>query len=367
MLGDFAERGVYASYLLGELRVDGLDTDKEEDAATSSRQRIVEDDPRYLALREFIGEELKHIQNRWSELRVDAGARKAAEIPAVSSWIEQLPRRYSGKAKRWLGKLNRINIGSDAERRQLIKHAVLAFEFFRWNEDIERLEAIDDENIEAVIDMFRELDGLETNLYGQIVEQRVAVIRTMQEKVDRNDQEKVIQKYIFDHLWLLDPSWERVESSEFMEKRVGLLFDDINDVLTNEEKAARLDIKYRKTAGKHVIIELKRPERSISVYDLGKQIQNYRSGMLKILEKRGAAVREPVEFVCLLGKPPREWSDPEGQQTVEDVLQAQNARYVNYDELLANSYQAYRDYLEKARIVNKIGKIIKAIDDYSEQ
>ena len=84
MLGDYAERGVYASYLLGELRVDGLDTDKEEDAATSSRQRIVEDDPRYLALKEFIGEELKHIQKRWSGLRLDAGARKAAEIPAVS-------------------------------------------------------------------------------------------------------------------------------------------------------------------------------------------------------------------------------------------------------------------------------------------
>jgi hypothetical protein len=64
MLDDFSERGVYASYLIGELRFDSLDTydgqgtDRDEDAATSSRQSIVEDDPRYQVLRSFLGDEL---------------------------------------------------------------------------------------------------------------------------------------------------------------------------------------------------------------------------------------------------------------------------------------------------------------------
>jgi len=70
MLDDFSERGVYATYLIGELRFDGLDTYDggetilDDDAATSSRQRIVEDDPRYQQLRRFLGAELKHIQNQ---------------------------------------------------------------------------------------------------------------------------------------------------------------------------------------------------------------------------------------------------------------------------------------------------------------
>ena len=93
---------------------------------------------------------------------------------------------------------------------------MLAFEFHRWNENLDTLESIGDENLESVIRMFRELDGLETTLYGQIVQQRIAVIRALQEKVDRNAKERVIQEYIFDHLWLLDPSWERTESSELM-------------------------------------------------------------------------------------------------------------------------------------------------------
>ena len=371
LLSDFTERGIYSSYLIGELRMDGLDTasgsdiDHDEDAATSSRQRIVEDDPRYVALKEFVGRELKFLQGRWSEWRVDAGTRTAMEIPEVKDWIESLPKQFSGKAKRWLGKINRINVGDVSERRQLVKHAVLAFEFYRWNENLDNLDAIGDENLEAVIRMFRELDGLEATLYGQIVQQRIAVIRALQEKVDQNAKERVIQTYIFDHLWLLDPSWERVEASEVMEKRVGSLFVDVDAKLSAEEKRARLDIKYRKTAGKHVIIELKRPERTVSVYDLAKQIQKYRDGMLRILENLGTP-HEPVEFVCLLGKAPAEWEGPDGKRTVEEVLDVHNARYVNYDELLENSLQAYSDYLQRARIVDRLGEVIGAIDDYTE-
>ena len=372
LLGDFTERGIYASYLIGELRVDGLDTatgdepEPDEDSATSSRQRIVEDDPRYVALKGFVAGELKFIQQRWSELRRDAGSRIAMEIPEVKEWADGLPKEISSRAKSWLGKINRLRMDNLDERRQLTKHAVLAFEFHRWNENLDRLETIDDENLESVISMFRELDGLEATLYGQIVRKRIDVIRALQEKVDDNARERIIQTYIFDHLWLLDPSWERVEASEFMEKRVGTLFREVDTGLSDEEKNARLDIKYRKTAGKHVIIELKRPDRSVSVYELGRQIEKYRSGLTKVLEAAGTP-HEPIEFVCLMGRPPSEWSNPNGQALVEDTLKVQNARYVNYDELLTNSYQAYSDYLRQAKVVKGLGKVIGAIDDYANE
>ena len=372
LLGDFTERGIYASYLIGELRVDGLDTatgdepEPDEDSATSSRQRIVEDDPRYVALKGFVAGELKFIQQRWSALRRDAGSQIAMEIPEVKEWADGLPKEISSRAKSWLGKINRLRMDNLDERRQLTKHAVLAFEFHRWNENLDRLETIDDENLESVISMFRELDGLEATLYGQIVRKRIDVIRTLQEKVDDNARERIIQTYIFDHLWLLDPSWERVEASEFMEKRVGTLFREVDAGLSDEEKNARLDIKYRKTAGKHVIIELKRPDRSVSVYEFGRQIEKYRSGLTKVLEAAGTP-HEPIEFVCLMGRPPSEWSNPNGQALVEDTLKVQNARYVNYDELLTNSYQAYSDYLRQAKVVKGLGKVIGAIDDYANE
>ena len=71
---------------------------------------------------------------------------------------------------------------------------------------MDRLDEIDERNIEGAIERFTELDSLEANLYGQIIRQRVEVIRASRIKVDENTLEKVIQRYIFDHLWLLDPS-----------------------------------------------------------------------------------------------------------------------------------------------------------------
>ncbi len=371
ILSDFSETSVYAKYLIGEIHVDGLDTyqgpgtELDDDAATSSRQRILEDDSRYVALKSFLNAELQYIRRRWRELRLEDGVKSAIQIPAVKKWLDGLPRDYAVKARQWVGKVHRISTDNPSERLHLVKHAILAFEFYRWKSNIDRLDQITDENLDAVISVFQDLDDLEASLYGQIVQQRIAVIRTLQDKVDENDKEKVIQSYIFDHLWLLDPSWERVEGSERMETSVGKLFDDVEAELSQAERDARIDIKYRKTVGKHVIIELKRPERSVSVHDLARQVGKYRSGMLRILSSIGTP-HEPVEFVCLLGKPPLEESDEGGQQVVEGTLAAVNARYVNYDALLHNAFEAYRDYRSKRQQFDWLSEVIKEIDDYSD-
>lgn len=373
MLTDFSERGVYASYLIGELRVDALDkydggeTKPDDDAATSSRQRIVEDDERYRELRETIGHELKHIQKKWAEFRSEEGERKALEIPEVKEWVDDLKPPVRKKAKRWLGKINRIRIDDADEQKEMIKHAVLAFEFHRINENLDRLERIGDENLQVALEIFGELDSLESNLYGQIVQQRIEVIRTLQEKIDKNALEKVIQKYLFGHLWLLDPAWERTEGTEVMERSVKKLFDEVDTDLSEEEKKARLDIKYRKTAGQHVIIELKRPERVVGILDLlSRQIAKYYNGMRKILDRHGKP-HEPVEIVLLVGRQPKEWRDEREKQNAAKTLDPYNARIVFYDQLLGDAYKAYTNYFEKRKVVDRLAEVIKAIDDYAPE
>lgn len=370
ILGDFSERGVYASYLIGEIRAEGLDlydgpgTVRDEDAATSSRQRLVEDDERYRKLQSFLGSELKHVQSRWADLRAEDGAKRALEIPAVQSWMESLKPAVRAKARRWLGKINRVTIDDVDERKQLIKHAVLGFEFFRLHENLEALDQISDDNLAAALDLFVELDGLEANLYGQIVQQRIKVIQTLQEKVDENALEKAIQQYLFDHLWLLDPSWERAEGTEVMEKRVQAMFADVTASLTDEERKGRLDIGYRKAAGEHVIIELKRPDRVVTRSEMLDQSEKYLSGMLRLLEAQGTP-HDPIEIVFVLGSTPREWSNPGGKDRVIDQLKTNRARIVFYDALLANAEKSYRDYLTRRSVVDTLGQVIAAIDDYA--
>lgn len=370
MLGDFSERGVYASYLIGELKAEGLDlydgpgTARDDDAATSSRQKLVEDDERYVLLKQFVGAELKFIQNRWADLRADAGANKAMEIPAVADWMQGLKPAVRSRARKWLGKLNRIKMDDLDEQKQLIKHAVLGFEFYRLHENLEALDNISDDNLVTALEVFAELDGLEANLYGQIVQQRIKVIRTLQDKVDENALEKAIQEYLFDHLWLLDPSWERAEGTALMEARVQKMFADVTAELSDEERLGRLDIGYRKSAGEHVIIELKRPERVLSRSEMLDQSEKYLAGMMKLLEAQGTP-HEPVEIVFVLGKEPRELKNPGGKQRVAEQLKSNHARIVYYDGLLQSAEKSYSDYLSQRGVVDKLGLVIAAIDDYA--
>ncbi|MDH5667698.1 MAG: ATP-binding protein, partial [Nitrospira sp.] len=61
ILEEFNEGRLFTKYLIGEIHADFLDLDDKDDSATSSRQKIIEDDPRYLALKEFIRAEVRNI------------------------------------------------------------------------------------------------------------------------------------------------------------------------------------------------------------------------------------------------------------------------------------------------------------------
>ena len=149
-----------------------------------------------------------------------------------------------------------------------------------------------------------------------------------------------------------------------MENRVDKLFKDVDADLTDEEKRGRLDIAYRKTAGQHVIIELKRPERVVSLSEIIKQIEKYTSGMVELLRAQGAT-NESVEIVLLLGKEPAEWMREDGRNRMIRVLSNYNARIVFYDRLLKDSYSSYDDYMKKRRTVDRLEMVMRAIDDYA--
>lgn len=371
LLRSMSERGVYASYLIGELSFDDLDRfdgdneDRDDDAATSSRQQIVEDDPRYRELMNLLQPELTAIGNKWAQLRVEEGTQEALNIPEIAEWIDSLEAAARPAAKRWLGKLGKLGVDDDRVKRQLLKHAVIGFEFFRARENLEALDSISDSDIESALQVFKELDNIEEVLYGQIVRQRLEVIETLEKMVDANDLERSIQRFIFDRLWLLDPSWERAEDTATIETRVDRLFNEIDTELTDEVRQSRIDIRYRKVSGQHVIIELKRPDRINSVFDLAAQVRKYRSGLMNLLSYLNRE-HEPFEFVLILGRRPRESSDPDGDKVVRDTLSSVNARVLYYETLLEDAKRVYSEYLETRQSITKLEKVIAAIDNFGD-
>ena len=364
VLDEFGQKEIYANYIIGELHCEQLDLDTDGDIATSSRQALKHDDPRFEALRKIVLSELRYIAGKWSDWRRADGAKAAASVPAVSAWLANLQGDTKKRAERWIGRLNTIRSNDEDEKKELLKASILAFESYRRKEELDRLDNIKDENLDEILAIFENIDDLELSYYGQIVKLRVGIITALQDKLKANDKELVLRDYIFEHLWLLDPSWERTKGTEHSETLVEKFLKDNTKSLKGAAKTGRIDIGYRTANGKHVIVELKRASVAVPVDELMAQIRKYRDGARNILDKT-AYKGWPIEIICLLGKEPPEYKEATGAKGVAATLKTVDARIVFYDELLNNAQQAYADYLEVHVKVDKLWGVFEAIDDFT--
>lgn len=361
ILEQFNQGGIYTKYLMGEIHADFLDIDEEEDIATSSRQSLIEDDPRYQELKSAIGAELAKIKNEWNEFRTSKGTDIALQIPAVSDWYKVLGPDERKRAKSLFGRINQLAVDDEAQRRTLIKHGVLAFESLRYRQNLDALQEISLDNLELFGEVFGHHDDLEATLYHQIISGRITVVKALQQQVTDNVKERVIQQYLFDHLWLLDPAWERATQTEYMEQRVETEFDAIDAGLSEEERQARIDIKYRKTGGRHVVIELKRAGVLTDTMKLMTQVSKYRNALDKLIATDGSAGGS-VEIICVVGRELTDWTTPDMRQRSFRILKEVDARVVLYSDLIENAYKAYKEYLDKDKDTGRVFQLISAIE-----
>jgi len=363
ILDEFSEGGLYTKYLIGEIHADFLDDDHEDDITTSSRQKIIEDDERYISLKNFIRNELKNIAKDWNEQRDKTGLEEANKITVIENWYNDLSKDNKSKARKLFGKINKLTVTPD-EKKQLYKHSVLAFESLKYKENLDLLDKISTENMIILNEIIDAFDDIEATLYHQIVTERIKIIELLKDKVDDNALEKAIQEHLYNHLWLLDPSWDRATETPLMESTMRQEFDHIADTLTDEERRARIDIKYKKTSGKHVIIELKRANVQVNFYQLLSQIDKYRKALKKQLVATNHS-GEPVEIICLLGQEPKEWKNASESEIEEykDQLKEKDARIVFYKQLVEDSYRSYASFLSSSESAGRVTQLIKNIDD----
>ena len=360
ILEEFSEGGLYSKYIIGEIHADFLDQDDEDDIATTSRQRIVEEDARYQALKDKLLSELKVIQNVWTAQRNEGGREVAVQIPQIKEWYSSLSSDHRVAASKLLGRINQLPIDDPNDKRQLFVGGILAFESLKFRHLVHRLDRVSVDNLGELGDVFAQLDDLEASAYYQISKDRLEVINKLTGLVDENAKERALQEHLYKHLWLLDPSWERATHTARMETRVASALEEVYETLTEDQRKSRLDIRYSTTGNKHVVIELKRAGRRLNTGDLVVQIIKYHGAVAKVLDSQGKR-DEPLEFICVIGRDLSDWSDPGGRQRSAETLEGQNARVVMYDGLIENAQQAYQDYLEQEHEAGRVHRLINSI------
>jgi hypothetical protein len=355
---------ILVSYLTGQVEADFLDLKGEDDIATSDRQRLIEDDERYLALTEFLKRTLISIQDSWTDLRNEARGKQAiSEIPVLAEWIDGLPASQRKNARALLGLIRGIEIeyGHEEERKQLYRSGMLAFERLRLREEGALLASGPQLTAALLLPLLSDLSVLEGSLYREIVKVRLEVIKDFENLVDANEKEKVLQRHLFKNLWLLDPGWERAAGSERIEKILKKDYAAFSPNLTEQESKGRVDIRYLTNGGEHIIVELKRAKRKLSVYELGKQGNKYRTALIKCLGAQD--VHNPhISIVFVIGTPLSEEADPDGRAVIEETLNAISGRVTHYEALIEGARASYGDFLKESAKADRIDKILQKLE-----
>jgi hypothetical protein len=354
VLEAIAQGGIFTKFLSGEIYADFLDQDDQDDIATSSRQGIVEDDPRFLDFKAFLADRISSIGTDWNNFREKDGADDAKKlVPAIEDWLNGFKGDTKKQAMQFIARVNSV-AADDKQRRDLLGSAVIAFERLRRRDRISQISSTDDANLPALVDAFNSIDDVEAAMYYDIVQQRLEIIRKFENLTDDNALENVLRDYLFEHLWLLDPGWDRATEGH-MEKTIAKLIGD------RKAPKDRVDIKYRKTGGQHVIVELKRAGRTVSTAELMIQTEKYRNRVLQAL-RQALGQDVDVQIVCVVGKDLSDWAADGGRERSKTSLAAYNTRVVMYQELVDSAMQAYQEYLDANREVGAIRDILHAME-----
>lgn len=329
ILSEYSEGGLYSKYLIGEINADFFDEDTLDDMATSNRQDYRKDDERFIALKKFVQEELKYIQGKWTELRNESGEEKAKELlPVIDTWCKSLQGDDKKYAKKMFGKINQI-VADDDKKKEILKYSVLAFEKLKYAKHLSAIDKIEAENFEVFKDIFTGLDEIEATLYYQIIR-------------------------------------ERVENTQYMETTVLNALNSQYNGLTDEEKAGRLDIGYRQTAGKHIIIELKKADRIVTTSEMVKQVKKYHDALNKVLASANQS-NYAFEILFVLGRPIDNNDSAENREVVANILKPLNGRVVYYKELIENAYKAYNEYIvankQSQPLIDMFSQLENSMDD----
>ena len=350
---------LYTKYLTGQIEVDFLDEDDEPDIATSDRQRIQEDDPRYEHLLSFLKSSLTKVERRWTELRRKYEVKKVEKSsPALTKWFDMLPSGSRQNAEMLIAKLSALPIDDEVNRKLVYSHGILAFERMRIRESTGDL-ITNLYDVDKLLSVLADRDALEASLYRDIVKSRLNVIKDFQKIIDENAKEKVLQRHLFHHLWLLDPTWERVNGSEVMESRLinaGVIVQDLSE----KEKLGRVDIAYLTNTGKHILIELKKVNRQMALIELVQQGQTYVDKLKKILAAKNENYPN-IEVVFVLGKPVNEEKDNPDRLKSFMAGISPGSRIVHYDTLITGACNAYSEYLTKSKEFEQLEQIVDQI------
>jgi Histidine kinase-, DNA gyrase B-, and HSP90-like ATPase len=351
----------FNSYLVGEIHADFLDQD-DVDRATASREAIKQNDPKFMALLSHLRGQMLKVADKWDEWRKALGYENLPDKnPSVEEWLNTLADKRDRKSAEKLimsvynNQFSPDDKQNDEYKKDLYRSTIIGFEKLKAKKQLAKLDSISSVTSPEFQAIFASLDDMEETYYWDITNNRLHIIEKFKAIVDAEELEKVAQEYLFQHLWLLDPTWDRIKGSEHLELT---LTNELKKAKPDAESGARIDIAYRNSAGRQIIIELKRPGIKPNFFKLLEQAKKYKDAVTQFLKDHPNTFHGSVDAIdiCLLLE-----KDIAMEEDQKKMLQSVNARIITYKGLIENAFRVYQEYLNAHQDASKIEQLVQKI------
>lgn len=290
------------AYVVGEIHADFLDAGDDQIATGRNAIQWESDEGQKLAT--WGQAALKHVFNRWLELQRQAKEEQVVKTAGFDIWLKARSKREQKVAMKLVKAIvDDPNVDPEAARPVLeaIKSNV---EFQAFQELVDEI----DESGASVTTMLRLFDDwrlIEAREQLKLSDGRLEIIEKLSKFVKEGALEvQQIQPLFEDNAWLVNPSWGSVTGQTRYTK---LLRENCREPKSLDEKDRRMDILGYSVGGALEVVELKRPEKTLTREDL-EQVERYVDWARANLQGSGADSPTHVRGLLIVGKMSRDAS-----------------------------------------------------------
>ena len=322
------------SHITGEVAADFFD--EEEDLISTNRQGVMWESGRGEALREWGRKKLVEVSDQLSADRKRRDGRPVREDPAVARWLEGLVPAEKKTADKIIGIVSHRD-GLDHGRRMEIMECVRgSFEEQAFKEMVAGLEG--EPGSAKMLDMFKTWNLIEAREMLRIVRGRLAATAKLAQLADDNAKEVPdMHRYILESPWLLDPTWTRYRH----EVRYSRMLSDKYPDRALDEGDRRMDLLAVGVGNTLHVVELKRPEHSVSADDMA-QLMEYVSFVKGVMGCHPDGPYDDVTGHLVAGR------IPEGVVSTMVDEAREHKRYARtYEDLVARARRMHEAFEKK--------------------
>lgn len=328
----------FFQYMFGEFSVDFIDEDNQVDNCSTDRKSLAWDtfeNDDLVMLKSLMEKIVSATQSMWRSQRKEEKKKRIQERGhQVDQWLKDLnpaERPLATKLANAIIENDSIDEITAGEYLQCIQDMYGMESFRQFTAQLDEMDELDNE---SAIRLLTDWQTIEAKEYAKIAIGRVKTIDQFEKYIQENASEnKIIQKFLEEFPWLLDPKMSRFEREVTYTKLLKQKFKESEDI---PESNRRLDFLCTNSAGLIHVIELKRPNIKLTTKEI-QQIAEY----VEFIEAKFPQTAGKVKGFLISDNMTYE----PGAKKVRDGLESQDIFIKSYSDLLAQARQYHQDMI----------------------